>query len=614
MEHAGASFPPEYVQHRMPLTYDGEEVQLSKAAEEVATWYAELPLDGPQLGDPEWAPTFNKNFMTDFKKILGKGHRIKDFNKIDWSGLRSYTTSKKLVKRSATDEEKAEVKAEKQATQAQFGLALVDGHLEKVGNFTIELPGLFRGRGKHPKTGKVKQRVLPEQLSLNFGEEAAVPICPIDGHGWGAVQHDPSVTWLVTWRENIMEANKYVMLAAMSSLKGKSDRDKYGKASKLKGYIGAIRDNYRGNLQSRSGEERQMATAMWLIDIYALRVGGEKGEDEADTVGCCSLRVEHFTFSTQSETAVDLEFLGKDSMRFKQTIDFANYGNVGLKVLRNIKDFCKGKRKNEDVFEFLNPSMLNAHLQSIMPGLTAKVFRTYNASETLQNELPSAEDMRRLQDPEKVVAYNEANRKVAILCNHQKTVSAAQQEGLDALQGKVAMLKKQKRELQAMKKKIEAGDTSSVRTANDVALVARAEAAKAKAEKLRNSAKTDEQRIKATKATEEWRELRKRAAAEKFKQAHLFKNVPSDPKKVQARIVTWTEKIRKQELTLQNKSDNKEVALGTSKINYMDPRITVAWCKRVELPIERVFARTLRDKFNWAMAVPPDWRFEAPDN
>lgn len=27
--------------------------------------------------------------------------------------------------------------------------------------------------------------------------------------------------------------------------------------------------------------------------------------------------------------------------------------------------------------------------------------------------------------------------------------------------------------------------------------------------------------------------------------------------------------------------DNKQVALGTAKINYMDPRITVAWCKRV---------------------------------
>jgi len=30
-----------------------------------------------------------------------------------------------------------------------------------------------------------------------------------------------------------------------------------------------------------------------LIDRLALRVGNEKSEDEADTVGCCSLRVEH---------------------------------------------------------------------------------------------------------------------------------------------------------------------------------------------------------------------------------------------------------------------------------------------------------------------------------
>ena len=53
-----------------------------------------------------------------------------------------------------------------------------------------------------------------------------------------------------------------------------------------------------------------------------------------------------------------------------------------------------------------------------------------------------------------------------------------------------------------------------------------------------------------------------------------------------------------------------QVSLGTSKINYMDPRITVAWCKRNEVPIERVFAKTLREKFVWAMNVAPDWRFE----
>ncbi len=36
-----------------------------------------------------------------------------------------------------------------------------------------------------------------------------------------------------------------------------------------------------------------MGTATYLIDILALRVGNEKSEDEADTVGTCSLRAEH---------------------------------------------------------------------------------------------------------------------------------------------------------------------------------------------------------------------------------------------------------------------------------------------------------------------------------
>jgi DNA topoisomerase-1 len=47
----------------------------------------------------------------------------------------------------------------------------------------------------------------------------------------------------------------------------------------------------------------------------------------------------------------------------------------------------------------------------------------------------------------------------------------------------------------------------------------------------------------------------------------------------------------------------------SQQLNYMDPRISVAFCKRNEVPIEKIFSKTLRDKFNWAMAVPPDWLF-----
>lgn len=53
-----------------------------------------------------------------------------------------------------------------------------------------------------------------------------------------------------------------------------------------------------------------------------------------------------------------------------------------------------------------------------MPNLTAKVFRTYNASSTLQKQL----DLLTQADSslnEKVLSYNRANRAVAILCNHQ---------------------------------------------------------------------------------------------------------------------------------------------------------------------------------------------------
>ena len=45
------------------------------------------------------------------------------------------------------------------------------------------------------------------------------------------------------------------------------------------------------------------------------------------------------------------------------------------------------------------------------------------------------------------------------------------------------------------------------------------------------------------------------------------------------------------------------------KINYMDPRITVAWCKRVQLPLERVFAKTLQSKFPWACGSPSTFKF-----
>ena len=71
-----------------------------------------------------------------------------------------------------------------------------------------------------------------------------------------------------------------------------------------------------------------------------------------------------------------------------------------------------------------------------MPGLTAKVFRTYNASYTMSNLLKKMELTGTI--PEKVKNYNDANREVAILCNHKRTVTAGHAGQMEKLSDRVS--------------------------------------------------------------------------------------------------------------------------------------------------------------------------------
>lgn len=50
------------------------------------------------------------------------------------------------------------------------------------------------------------------------------------------------------------------------------------------------------------------------------------------------------------------------------------------------------------------------------------------------------------------------------------------------------------------------------------------------------------------------------------------------PRRSEAKVTIKEAAISKLELSARVKEDLKTVALGTSKINYLDPRITVAWC------------------------------------
>ena len=98
---------------------------------------------------------------------------------------------------------------------------------------------------------------------------------------------------------------------------------------------------------------------MYLIDQFALRAGNEKGEDEADTVGCCSLKFEHVTLKPPNKVIFD--FLGKDSIRFYDEVEVVD------QVFKNLKLFKKSpKSDGDEIFDRLTVRNTTSSLCSVL--------------------------------------------------------------------------------------------------------------------------------------------------------------------------------------------------------------------------------------------------------
>lgn len=128
--------------------------------------------------------------------------------------------------------------------------------MEKIGNFRIEPRSIFKGRGKHPKSGLTKDSVMPEDVTINIGKRSQIPICPIPGRNWQSVVHKKDAYWIASWPEPIQNGRKYVGFAGNSKVKTVSDLKKYEKARELKKCIGSIRSHYKAMMESNSLHEK----------------------------------------------------------------------------------------------------------------------------------------------------------------------------------------------------------------------------------------------------------------------------------------------------------------------------------------------------------------------
>ncbi|XP_062335733.1 DNA topoisomerase I, mitochondrial isoform X2 [Osmerus eperlanus] len=556
LEHRGPLIPPPYepIPSNVNFYYNGELVKLSLTAEEVATFYAKM-LDHEYTTKP----VFQENFFTDWREEMTSDERalIRKLSKCDFTEINKYFLLKAEERKALTKEQKKVLKEEASQLTEEYGFCVLDGHREKIGNFRVEPPGLFRGRGEHPKMGKLKKRIQPEDITINCSRDFKVPAAP-EGHRWKKVQHDDTVTWLASWVENVQGNIKYVMLNPSSKLKGEKDWQKYEVARRLKEKVETIRRRYREDWKDREMKNRQRGVALYFIDKLALRAGNEKEESEtADTVGCCSLRVEHIRLVPLLdglENVVEFDFLGKDSIRYYNKVP------VEARVFKNLKLFMENKDPDGVSEQAPEPGHARPDGQGVQnlqrfhhsAGAAQPDHLWYTHTQNTPSEIHlravcvyvcvCSADM---SLEEKVLSYNRANRAVAILCNHQRAAPKTFEKSMQLLKDKMSQKEQQ---LETARKELKTAQKEHKREQSD----------------------------------------RTRRLVEKK----------------EAAVKRLEEQLKKLCLQMTDREENKVIALGTSKLNYLDPRISVAW--KFNVPIEKIYNKTHRDKFAWAIDMTDD--------
>lgn len=419
LEHKGVAFPPEYQPRGIIISIKGEKLALNRDQEELVYAWAKKK-DTHYVQDP----VFQENFLGDLKKLLPEKYKGIKFSDLDFSMAYKLADEEKIMKEKEKErlknlpkDEKKKLslakKAEKERLKALYGKAVVDGVEVDIANWLVEPPGLFMGRGQHPMRGRWKPRVRPQDVILNMAENAPVP----EG-SWNAIVNDHSSTWLATWIETLTGKRKYVWLHDSAGIRQDNDKAKYDKAFKLAEQFDKVkREIIRRTLK---GGDKTAAVA-YLIFRLAMRVGDEKDPDEADTVGASTLRLEHIKFKNESgRELIEFNFLGKDSVPWQKSLEIDSDETKAL--ADSLKKFMHGKKPGDQIFDGINSRKVNAFLQTIMPGLTAKVFRTYIATKEVQKALAAERVDKSSTESQKIYVAKMANLKAAITCNHKKGV------------------------------------------------------------------------------------------------------------------------------------------------------------------------------------------------
>jgi DNA topoisomerase-1 len=281
-----------------------------------------------------------------------------------------------------------------------------------------------------------------------------------------------------------------------------------------------------------------------------MRVGDEKDPDEADTVGATTLRKEHINIT---EDTIEFDFLGKDSVRWQETIKAE--GN-DKQFQENLKELIQNKKLRDEIFHDITSRHVNAYYSSIVKGLTAKVFRTYLATTVVKNYLKEHDNIKGKTSNEKIYHARMANLEAAIMCNHKRTIPKTFEQSLQKKKDTLRKADKDKpwEKTQETLKKVQ-----------------------------NNEPKTD---------------------AQKKKKEKRIKTLNEQIKKQKTK---HKERVEKLTLQIDLSEKTRDYNLGTSLRNYIDPRVIKAWTDDIGLEWEKLYTSALQKKFLWVQNEKLSW-------
>ena len=545
LQHNGILFPPEYEKQGITIKIKGETINLDINQEEMIYQWAKKK-DTPYAQDK----VFQKNFTGDFAKTLDSKFKKISYEDIDFANAYKIVDKEKDLKEMMTKEDRKALavkrKELREKLKTKYGIAIMDGKEVEVGNYMAEPPGIFIGRGEHPLRGKWKPRVTTKDVTLNLGKDAKKP----EGN-WGKIIHDNDSMWLASWMDFLTQKRKYVWLADTAGLKQDRDKEKYEKAVKLGNEIEKIKDRIVKDMKSKDSKINKISTACYLIYRTAMRVGDEKDPDEADTVGATTLRKEHIKITAKT---IEFDFLGKDSVRWQETVVAEGHDK---QFHENLKNIIEKKKPKDEIFEDITSRHVNQYYSGIVKGLTAKVFRTYLATTVVKKYLVEHDNIKGKTANEKLYHAKLANLEAAMMCNHKRTIPKTYELTLQKKRDTLKKVEKEQvwKKTQDTLKKVESKET-----------------------------KTDIQKKSKTKRIKTLNEQIK-----KQKSKHK-------------------ERLQKLELQLDLSEKTKDYAIGTSLRNYIDPRVFKAWTDEVGAEWDKLYTAALQKKFLWVKNEDVEWK------